>query len=59
MTATAIALSGGLDSADGTFLSFGPDKNLPQLLNWLDHIEADRRQGDLWAGILDGTGVAS
>lgn len=29
--ATAI----GCDSADGTFLIFGPDKNLPQLLGWV------------------------
>lgn len=26
----------GCDSADGTFLAFGPDRNLPQLLEWLD-----------------------
>lgn len=25
----------GCDSADGTFLAFGPDVNLPQLLGWL------------------------
>jgi hypothetical protein len=25
----------GCDSADGTFLTFGPDKNLPQLLTWI------------------------
>jgi hypothetical protein len=25
----------GCDSADGTFLTFGPDKNLPELLSWL------------------------
>lgn len=25
----------GCDSADGTFLAFGPDRNLPQLLGWL------------------------
>lgn len=25
----------GCDSADGTFLAFGPDKNLPILLGWL------------------------
>jgi hypothetical protein len=24
----------GCDSVDGTFLAFGPDKNLPQLLTW-------------------------
>jgi hypothetical protein len=25
----------GCDSADGTFLAFGPDQNLPRLLGWL------------------------
>ena len=25
----------GADSCDGTFLAFGPDKNLPRLLDWL------------------------
>jgi hypothetical protein len=25
----------GCDSADGTYLTYGPDKNLPQLLAWL------------------------
>lgn len=25
----------GCDSADGTFLTFGPDKNLPQVLKWI------------------------
>lgn len=28
----------GCDSADGTFLAFGPDRNLPQLLGWLDDV---------------------
>lgn len=26
----------GCDSADGTFLAFGPEKNLPRLVSWLD-----------------------
>lgn len=26
----------GCDSADGTYLGFGPDKNLPNVLRWLD-----------------------
>lgn len=30
------AYSIGCDSADGTYLAFGPDKNLPTLLGWLD-----------------------
>jgi hypothetical protein len=29
----------GCDSADGTFLAFGPDTNLPQLLDWLGELE--------------------
>lgn len=29
----------GCDSVDGTFLTFGPDKNLPRLLGWLKQIE--------------------
>lgn len=28
----------GCDSADGTILAFGPEKNLPQVLSWLDEI---------------------
>jgi hypothetical protein len=30
-----IAKTMGCDSVDGTFLAFGPDKNLPSLLTWL------------------------
>lgn len=30
-----IAAQWGCDSADGTFLAFGPDVNLPKLLRWL------------------------
>ena len=30
------AKSIGCHSADGTYLTFGPDKNLPKLLHWLD-----------------------
>jgi hypothetical protein len=29
----------GCDSADGTYLAFGPDKNLPKLLSWLDELD--------------------
>ncbi len=39
----AYARTIGCSSADGTFLTFGPDKNLPQLLGWL----RDTEQGDL------------
>lgn len=34
------AHSVGADSADGTYLAFGPDKNLPKLLRWLDATNA-------------------
>lgn len=30
----------GCDSADGTFLAFGPDANTPKLLGWLDGLRA-------------------
>lgn len=32
------AASIGCDSADGTYLAFGPDRNLPTLLSWLDGV---------------------
>jgi hypothetical protein len=32
----ALAQSWGVDTADGTFLAFGPQKNLPRLLSWLE-----------------------
>lgn len=35
----------GCDSADGTFLTFGPDANLPRLLTWLRGVND---QGDLF-----------
>jgi len=35
----------GCHSADGTFLAFGPDRNLPQLLAWLRRID---EQYGLW-----------
>jgi hypothetical protein len=35
----------GCDSADGTYLAFGPDVNLPRLLGWL---RAVNDQGALW-----------
>ena len=34
----AYAKSIGCHSADGTFLAYGPDRNLPTLLGWLDTI---------------------
>ncbi len=33
-----IAETFGCDSADGTFLAYGPDTNLPILLGWLDEL---------------------
>jgi hypothetical protein len=33
-----LAHSWGIDSADGTFLAYGPDINLPQLLHWLEKL---------------------
>lgn len=35
-----LAQSWGVDTADGTFLAFGPAKNLPRLLKWLDKLKA-------------------
>lgn len=35
-----IAQNMGCDTADGTFLAFGPDKNLPRLVSWLDKLAA-------------------
>lgn len=35
----------GCDSVDGTYLAFGPDKNLPKLLRWLAEVND---QGLLW-----------
>lgn len=30
----------GCDSADGTYLIFGPDTNLPKLIGWIDDLKA-------------------
>ena len=30
----------GCDSADGTYLTFGPDTNLPKLLSWLERLDS-------------------
>lgn len=37
-----IASDFGCDTADGTFLAFGPGKNLPRLLDWLDRLAAEQ-----------------
>jgi hypothetical protein len=34
---------GGYDSADGTFLAFGPDKNMPRLRHWLKEVQLQPR----------------
>jgi len=31
----------GCESADGTFLAYGPDRNLPTLLGWLQTVAQD------------------
>jgi hypothetical protein len=32
------AMAVGCDTADGTFLAFGPDVNLPRLMGWFEHL---------------------
>ena len=34
----------GCDSADGGYLRYGPDKNLPRLLGWLDELDRNGAQ---------------
>lgn len=41
------AAMGGYDSADGTFLKFAPDKNLPRVLRWLHDLRT-RPALELW-----------
>lgn len=36
------AQSIGCDTADGTYVAFGPSKNAPKVLEWLDTMAADR-----------------
>lgn len=38
-----LAHSWGCDSVDGTYLVFGPEKNLPKLLGWLAELEDGER----------------
>lgn len=38
----------GCDSADGTFLAFGPDKNLPRLLSYLEQVNRQPVRGLLF-----------
>lgn len=39
----SIAQDFGCDTADGTFLAFGPAKNLPQLVSWLDRLAQEAK----------------
>lgn len=53
----------GVDTADGTYLKYGPDVNWPKLIGWLDRLnpdvavavngkpEADGRQSLLWEAV--------
>lgn len=44
----------GCDSADGTFLAYGPDQNLPRLLSWLcEPVNTGTEQLDLFAPELE------
>lgn len=38
----------GCDTADGTFLAFGPKVNLPKMLSWYTAAELDKSQIELW-----------
>lgn len=40
----AMAQAWGVDSADGTFLAFAPDANLPRLLAWLQRASSASKQ---------------
>ncbi|MGW2545730.1 hypothetical protein ACWC5I_33840 [Kitasatospora sp. NPDC001574] len=40
-----IAAAFGCSSADGTCLAFGPEKNLPRLLSWLDAVRREPLPG--------------
>lgn len=46
-----IAAQMGCHTADGTYLAFGPDRNLPGLLSWLGELD---QQPALWALDHDG-----
>lgn len=38
----------GCHSADGTYLAFGPDQNLPKLLAWLRQVNGQERLCNEW-----------
>lgn len=40
----ALAESWGCDSADGTYLAFGPKVNFPKLIGWLDDVNGTREE---------------
>lgn len=42
----ALAQSWGVDTADGTFLAYGPVKNLPRLTAWLDKLTHTKAAND-------------
>lgn len=39
----------GVDSADGTYLRFGPDANWPKLAGWLDDLNGEQKPMELLA----------
>jgi hypothetical protein len=39
----------GCGSADGTYVAFGPHRNIPKVLRWLDSLAPARAQGRLFA----------
>jgi hypothetical protein len=39
----------GVDSADGTYLKFGPDENWPKLMGWLDAVNHEQAPLELLA----------
>lgn len=43
------AVSIGCDSVDGTYLAFGPDVNLPNLLRWMRTLHGQAQQLDLFS----------
>lgn len=44
-----IAARWGCDSADGNYIAFGPDVNVPKLLRWLRTVHNEAEQGRLLA----------
>jgi len=42
-----LAASWGCDSADGTFIRFAPDANLPRLLRWVDEVDRLKTEGQI------------